>query len=186
MIDKTKEAVFRDGQVRSWVNGNTQVFLPSADNDVILIFTHFLKHFYKGGLGLRQICDWCRLLWTYRDAIDVRRLEKWLRKVGLMSEWKAFGAFAVEYLGMPVVAMPLYDASGCWKRKARRIRDFVLMSGNFGHNRDMSYFEKYPYVIRKFCSFGRRVGDMFSHARIFRWIPCGFCPASCSMGYRMP
>lgn len=167
MIDKTQKAVFYDGQVRSWMNGKTQVFLPSADNDVIFIFTHFLKHFYKGGLGLRQICDWCRLLWTYRDEIDGRLLKEWLRKAGLTSEWKAFGAFAVEYLGMPVEAMPLYEGGSRWKRKARRIKDFVLMSGNFGHNRDRSYFEKYPYVIRKFCSFGRRVGDMFRHARIF-------------------
>lgn len=167
MIDKTQKAVFYDGQVRSWMNGKTQVFLPGADNDVIFIFTHFLKHFYKGGLGLRQICDWSRLLWTYRDAIDVRLLEEWLRNAGLMSEWKAFAAFTVEYLGMPVEAMLLYDGGGRWKRKARRIKDFVLMSGNFGHNRDRSYFVKYPYVIRKFCSFGRRVGDMFCHARIF-------------------
>ena len=167
MIDKTQEAVFSGGQVRAWLNRSTQVFLPSADNDVVFIFTHFLKHFFKGGLGLRQICDWCRLLWTYRDKIDVLLLEEWLRKAGLMTEWEAFGAFAVEFLGMPGEAMPLYDGGSRWERKARRIKDFVLMSGNFGHNRDRSYFEKYPYVIRKFCSFGRRVGDMFNHARIF-------------------
>ena len=26
--------------------------LPSANNDVVFVFTHFLKHFYKGGIGL--------------------------------------------------------------------------------------------------------------------------------------
>ena len=55
LIDRTQKEVFFDGKVRSWMDGKTQVFLPSADNDVIFIFTHFLKHFYKGGLGLRQI-----------------------------------------------------------------------------------------------------------------------------------
>jgi hypothetical protein len=31
----------------------------------------------------------------------------------------------------------------------------------------MSYFSKYPYVVRKAVSFGRRVGAVFRHTRIF-------------------
>mgnify|MGYP007016824113 CR=1 FL=1 len=34
--------------------------------------------------------------------------------MGLMSEWKAFGAYAVEFLGMPVEALPLYSADAKW------------------------------------------------------------------------
>ena len=59
-------------------------------------------------VGLRQFCDWCRLLWTYRRSINVGLLEARLNEMGLVSVWKAFGAFAVEYLGMPGEAMPLY------------------------------------------------------------------------------
>lgn len=166
LIDQTQKAVFYGGQVRSWMNGKTQVFLPSADNDVIFIFTHFLKHFYKGGLGLRQICDWCRLLWTYRESLNHGLLESRIRKAGLMTEWKAFGAFAVEVLGMPEEAMPMYSSADRWKRKALRIQEFILMSGNMGHNREKSY-EEYPYLIKKACSMGRRIGDVVNHARIF-------------------
>ena len=175
VIDEVQDDVFYRGNVRSWMNGKNTVYLPSVDNDVIFIFTHFLKHFYKGGLGLRQICDWCRLLWVYRDSIDTRLLEKRLRDAGLVSEWKAFGAFAVDYLGMPIEAMPLYDASECWKRKAQRIRQFILMCGNFGHNRDNS-FSKRPYLIRKAYSMGRRVGDAANHARIFPLDSMRFLP----------
>ena len=64
------------------------------------MFTHILQHFYKGGIGLRQICDWCRLLWMYRTELDLAKLEGRLRRAGLMTAWKAFGAFSVEYLGM--------------------------------------------------------------------------------------
>lgn len=166
LIDQTQKAVFFDGQVRSWMNGKTQVFLPSDDNDVIFIFTHFLKHFYKGGFGLRQICDWCRLLWTYRESLNHGLLESRIRKAGLMSEWMAFGAFAVEVLGMPIDAMPLYSPANRWKRKAMRIQEFILMSGNMGHNREKSY-EEYPYLIKKACSMGRRISDVANHARIF-------------------
>lgn len=166
LIDQTHKEVFFDGKVRSWMDGKTQVFLPSADNDVIFIFTHFLKHFYKGGLGLRQICDWSRLLWTYRESLNHGLLESRIRKAGLMSEWKAFGAFAVEVLGMPFEAMPMYSPADRWKRKTMRIQEFILMSGNMGHNREKSY-EEYPYLIKKACSMGRRISDVVNHAKIF-------------------
>ena len=166
-LDAIRDDVFYGGDVRSWICDRTQVFMPGVNNDSIFLFTHILQHFYKGGIGIRQICDWSRLLWSYRDSIDIGMLERRLRELGLMNEWKAFGTFAVEYLGMPCEAMPFYSGSNRWKRKARLRQSVSLMSGNFGHNRDRSYYEKYPYVIRKFCSFGRRVGDMFSHAQIF-------------------
>jgi hypothetical protein len=63
-IDDVLEDLFVRGNVRSWDCNGTQVFLPSPDNDVILVFTHFLHHFFIEGVGLRQICDWCRLLYT--------------------------------------------------------------------------------------------------------------------------
>lgn len=129
-IDVVQRNVFYGGCVRSWENGKTQVFLPAPDEDVFFVFTHFIKHFYKEGLGLRQVCDWCRLLWAYRDKVDVRLLETRLRKAGLMREWKGFAAMAVEYLGMPLEAMPFYDAR--FKSKGSRIVKFIL-SGYTGN-----------------------------------------------------
>ena len=166
-LDQIKDETFFGGNVRSWVNGKTHLFLLGVNNDVIYVFTHFLNHFYKGGVGIRQICDWCRLLWKYRDKIDITLLEKRLRQMGLMSEWIAFGAFSVEYLGMPSDAMPLYTADTKWKRKADKICKFVMEVGNFGHNRDMSYYSKYPFILRKAISLGNRCCDMFRHVRIF-------------------
>ena len=176
VIDDIQADCFEGGKVRSWKNGETDVFLPGVDNDILFIFTHFLKHFYKGGIGLRQICDWCRLLWTYREQIDVSLLEKRLHPMGLMSEWKAFAAFAVEFLGMPVEAMPLYSADAKWKHKAARICSFIMEVGNFGHNRDTNYYSKYPFLIRKAISMGWRISDLFRHARIFPLDSLRFLP----------
>ena len=166
-LDIIQNGVFYGGDVRSWMNGETQVFIPGINSDICFVFTHFIKHFYCGGIGLRQICDWSRLLWTYRDSIKKDVLKNHLSAMGLTSEWKAFGAFAVSYLGMPVDTMPLYSSKRKWKRKADRICSFVIDVGNFGHNRDMSYFWEYPYLVRKVISFGRRVGDLARHAMIF-------------------
>lgn len=171
VLDKIQDDVFFGGDVRSWNNQGVPVFMLSVENDVFYVFTHYLGHFYKGGIGLRQICDWCRLLWTYKDTIKTDKLQSYIKSSGLESEWKAFGAFAVEYLGMPVSAVPMVNENDNHKeklkRKAERIKDFILMSGNFGHNRDMSFYSKYPYLIRKFYSLKMRMGDLINHARIF-------------------
>lgn len=166
-LREIQDDTFFCGNVRSWSNGGVLVFLLAADNDIVYTFTHFLGHFYKGGIGIRQICDWCRLLWTYRDSINHTILENRLRAMGLKSEWRAFGAFAVEYLGMPKDAFPLYSPDLKWKKKASRICSFIMEVGNFGHNRDLSYFSKYPYLLKKLCSFGVRMHDLFRHALIF-------------------
>ena len=183
-LDKLQEDTFYGGQVRSLMNGQTQIFLLKAENDAFYVFTHILQHFYKGGVGLRQICDWCRLLWTYREKLDLALLETRIRKTGLMTAWRAFGSFTVEYLGMPVDAMPFYSSEEKWKRKADKICAFILEVGNMGHNRNMSYFEKYPYLIRKVYSFGRRCGDFARHIRIFPLDSLRFFPRIMVNGLR--
>lgn len=192
-IEKELDDIYRDtffgGSVRSWNNDNVPVFLLSVENDAFYVFTHILQHFYKGGIGLRQICDWCRLLWTYRESLNPELLEIRIRRAGLISEWKAFGAFAVEYLGMPADAVPLLDVRSLkedvrWRRKADRICSFIMEVGNMGHNRDSSYYVKYPYVIRKAFSFSRRLGDLYRHARIFPLDSFRFLPSIVFNGVR--
>jgi hypothetical protein len=82
-----------------------------------------------------------------------------------MTEWKAFAALAVDYLGMPKEAMPFYDSR--FKIKGERILEFVIETGNFGHNRDYGYFDKYPYLVYKSISFWKHIKDGYRYFRIF-------------------
>ena len=166
-LDALRFEILKRGCVRIWRNEGVVIPLPDYDCDSILIFAHFLKHFYRGGVGLRQICDWCRLLWTGREAIDRTLLGQRLDSMGLMDAWKAFGALAVEVLGLPGDAMPFYVPARKWSRKAEGILAFILKSGNFGHKRGTGYYKKYPYWVRKAISMGRRMGDLCHHAFIF-------------------
>lgn len=166
MIDEVQSNVFNYGKVRSWQNGKTQVLLPAPEEDVVFVFTHILHHYFFEGIGLRQICDWCRLLWTYQDQIDENLLEVRLSKAGIMSEWKAFAAMVVDWLGMPKEAMPLYDSDEKWSIKAERVLRFVMKVGNFGHESRRNY-SGMSYVKRKFISFWGRQSDMLRHFRIF-------------------
>lgn len=151
-IDAVQRDVFSNKRYRVWKNGNKEVLLPAPDDDVFIVFTHFIKHFYKEGMNLRQICDWCRLLWTFKGSLDHELLEKRIRKAGLKSEWKAFAALAVDNLGMPVEAMPMYDLR--FKGKGSRILKHVLKGE--------------PY---------NKVRDTWAIAKIFPWNTIKFLPA---------
>lgn len=165
VLDEVQNDVFYNGNVRSWMNGKTQVFLPRADEDVVYVFAHILQHFYKEGIGLRQICDWCRLLWKFKDTIDIKLLERRIREMGAMTEWKAFAYFAINYLGMPVEAMPFYVDSSRWQRKADKILQYILFTGNLGHNRDLSFRQSNLMVDRKtkmFCHITKDTARQFA------------------------
>ena len=166
-IDAAQEDTFRNGQVRVWRNGEIDVFIPAVNNDIIFVFIHILQHFYAQGIGLRQTCDWCRLLWTYKDEIDRAMLKSRLKSVRLWSEWEVFASLAVNYLGMPVEAMPFYRKSQVLDRKAWRLMEHILRTGNFGQNRDLSYMQKYPFLIRKAISFWRVTQDAFHRLMVF-------------------
>ena len=159
--------IFERGGTRIWRNDAIDVLVPDPNNDIFIIFTHFVNHFYVGGVGLRQICDWCRLLWTYRDQIETSLLHQRLNNMGLKEEWKAFAAFAVDYLGMPITSMPLYDASSKYHNKAHKICDLIIESGNFGHNKDESYRKIVGRYKSFFITFWRRLKEFVRLTTIF-------------------
>ena len=159
VVDAAQTDTFNNEHFRAWENGKTQVLIPSPDNDVIFIFSHILQHFYKGGVGLRQACDWCRLLWCYRSEVNLHKLESRIRAMHIMGEWRAFTALAVDWLGMSADTIPFYSPSRRWSRKARRIMNMILKTGNFGHNADTSYQQKRPYLIRKTISLWRHTSS---------------------------
>lgn len=161
VVDDVIKDSLSDGGTRTWQNGDTAIALPKADNDIIIVFTHMLHHFFIEGVGLRQICDLCSLLWTYKDEIDRGLLERRLHEMGLMSEWKVFAALAVNLLGMPVEAMPFYE-DGKYNKKAQRVLKRVLKTGNFGHNKDASYRNNKSKLVVNGITFGRRFCDFVS------------------------
>lgn len=166
-IKETQDDVFYGGSVRSWMNGNTQIFLPNANEDVFFVFTHILQHYFKEGIGLRQIFDWCRLLWIYRESIDKNKLVFRLKKAGAISEWQVFANLAVCWLGMPLEAMPLYSNSKSINRRAKRVLDYIIETGNFGHNKDLSYKSEKSVLKRKVKTFGHITGNVFRHMVVF-------------------
>lgn len=174
-MDALQVDLFKNNRFREWNNDGTVVKLPCPDDDVLFVFTHILKHFFNYGIGLRQVCDWCRLVYTYQDSLNYGLLESRLCKMGLMTEWKVFGVLAVEYLGMPIEAMPFLKFRDRlkdkeyrkYKRKADRVLAFILETGNFGHNRDNSYYNNTNAIVRGVISLWRHTCDSVKHSFIF-------------------
>ena len=164
-LSKTIENMFLKRELADWNCNGVPMLLPSPDNNILIVFTHILQHFFNGGLGFRQVCDWCRVLWKTKEGIDLLFLKNSLEEMRVMTEWKAFGCVAVDYLGMPLEAMPFYDPS--FHNKADRVVRNIMTVGNFGHNRDNSYQRKYSRLLRKLISFWRMLSDTIVHFRIF-------------------
>ena len=189
VLDDIQTDTFNGGSVRSWMNGRTQVFLLGKENDIVYVFVHFFNHFYKEGVGLRQLCDWCRLMWTYRDETDVKKIEGRIQEMGLVSEWKAFYNLASRYLGMPDLDSRFMAHDSKFNKKADRIMEFILKSGNMGHNRGSGFRDNgswlgRQYVVRKAFSMFRRIGDLINHARIFPLDSLRFFPRIMFNGVR--
>ena len=157
VIDEVLEDAVKKGGVDTWRSDGVDVLIPNPDNHLFLVFTHFLHHFFIEGVGLRQISDWCRMLWRYREDLDIKLLESRIRRAGLLTEWKAFAALAVDFLGMPIEAMPFYDER--YSAKGHQILKRVISSGNMGHNRDMSYRTRYKGATYKIVATWRRFLD---------------------------
>ena len=128
----------------------TGVRVPGDCFNAVYVMLHLLRHYFTGGVGLRQISDWAMFLKANKGKLDKVRLEQILRSLGLMRAWKIFGAFAVEYVGIPSDCVPFYAPVG--KRRLERMLSFVFKCGNFGVNENRIRGNE-PYLIKKIHSF---------------------------------
>jgi hypothetical protein len=166
---EVQKDTFENSRFRIWQNNGIDVFLPSANNDIVFVFAHIYQHFFKEGIGLRQICDWVRLLWVYNNEINKPLLKSRLKSMRLLDKWCAFASLAVNYLGMPKDAMPFYSSSQKWRIKADRIITLILESGNFGHAYDKSYKYNYPMIISAIVAICHHTSIAFKHFLIFKY-----------------
>ncbi len=162
LMDNMQKDMFLRSDFRAWDCGGIRILLPSADFDAVFIFMHFIQHFYHGGLGLRQICDWTMHLHRFSSDIDINLLESRLTELHMKNEWRIFGWMAVNMLGLPVDEMPFYDLS-CGNM-AEKVWESMKISGNFGKKlnagRDV---DNEQYIYRKIKSFVGHIGWLSRH-----------------------
>lgn len=110
---------------------NHQISVPNRQFNVVYVFNHTWHHFIAGGIGVRQVCDWCMLLHEAAGKIDIAQLEKDLKQLHLLKQWQILGYIAVNKLGLPQDEMPL--ANNDCGEKAERTWQMIISGGNFGN-----------------------------------------------------
>lgn len=104
--------------------------IPPVDYNVCYIFNHAFQHLTRGGVGLKQFCDWARYIYVNRDRIDQKKVIAVLKEIGLLQAASLFEEFNIEYLGFPE-EMRLFDRFEDRILIDKLLED-ILSSGNFG------------------------------------------------------
>ena len=155
-----------DGRILPTVSiGGADIPVPEANFNAVYVFVHFLKHYWSGGVGLRQLVDWMTFVSVHKRDIHPVVLENTLQDLGLLRVWKVFTGFAQEYLGCPMEKLPVAAVPD--KRKNARIWSWLVRCGNFGKNTDRTRGNE-PWLVRKVHSFFRlTVVDRLRHFPVF-------------------
>ena len=130
--------------------------------NVIYILQHFHHHMLTSGVGLRQLCDWARYIYTFRDELDADALASDLAKLSLLRAWKIYAALAVDIIGMDPARMPLYEPS--YGRYSQRLWRIIDKTGNFGKydgGRPDAHMRLLPRKIKSFSFMVKQTGRLF-------------------------
>ena len=132
--DQMIDNAILEGTDTVMINGK-EIKTLSATYNAMYIFVHLFYHMTASGVGLRQLCDWARVLHNPNlndnHNVDANRLEEILEELGYFKAYKAMGAFLVEYLGLPEEQFPfvLTEKDRKW---VETIKKNILKRGNFG------------------------------------------------------
>ena len=146
-VERLEKSELRKAEI-----GGTEINLPPVDFDAVFILNHAWHHFMTGGIGLRQLCDWCLYLHRFHKEIDTDILSMNLRDFGLLRPWQIFASVAVQHLGLPADECPLYN--GDYDSKAGKVLEVIWSEGNFGmHSEDRKTPRPKGHFAGKFHSF---------------------------------
>jgi len=149
--------------LRKTIIENKEIKLPPVWFDSFYILLHISEHFFQGGIGLRQLSDWCCLLHSYKDEIDPNLLRENLKILNLEKIWGAFAYVAVTYLGLPKEDMPFYEDR--FNTLGEKILSQIFKEGNFGQH--SKGFRPKGYIKGKFHNLKYTLNRLSKVASIF-------------------
>ena len=107
---------------------------PPTEFNVLFLIVHATYHLLEGGIGLRQVSDWACLLHASHATMRRPETVALLRKCGFLRAAKAFGAIAVDVLGLEANQLP-FTLSDSDRHLGEWLLQDILRGGNFGHYR---------------------------------------------------
>ena len=145
-----------------------KIAIPPATFNTIYLFVHAFNHLLKGGIGLRQVCDWARLVSVCQPEIDKAFVKKFIASARLMPAAQSFAYIATKYIGLNEDVLP-FELNGMKaERKGEILLADIVEKGNFGHHatKQLSIPEKYwPRKWYSFCLNVKRARELYRFAR---------------------
>lgn len=141
--------------------------VPPLQFNVLYVFLHAFGHFLSSGIGLRQVCDWARLVNQHHAGIDAPLLQERLRRLGLARAAAAFGYIAVHYVGLPAHCLPFSIEGQTTTELGELLIADILQAGNFGQydrrvsDRPKGYWAGKWHTFARAC---RRCGALYRFA----------------------
>lgn len=123
---------FKDVLVHN-ING-VEVLSLNHENHYLFLILHFIKHFFHGGIGIRQVLDLIIYAESFGEYIDWNKIYKILENNRVLHLYENVIAIAEEYLGFNTdkVMLPKnYDKNNC---DYQALLDDIIDAGVFGQS----------------------------------------------------
>lgn len=101
-----------------------KIFEPTFN--ALFVMLHSWEHMTTQGASVRQLCDWTLLLHRYADRMDIPRLKGWLKQLHLLDIWHLYAYIAVNFIGLSLDKIPLYNNSERVKVRAEKLLKDLL------------------------------------------------------------
>lgn len=145
----------------TWNDLGTEITLPPHTYNAFFILHHAVRHLASDGIGLRQICDWARYLYTYSNEINTVELTEKLKTFNMEQIWEEFSHLATAALGLPADRLPLKPQRPI-SQKTDLLLKQIFNTGNFGVYADEKIDSKEKNIIkRKWRNFGVQSSRLF-------------------------
>ncbi|MFI3289864.1 MAG: nucleotidyltransferase family protein [Rikenellaceae bacterium] len=142
-VNSTKSIAFRNREFLQWSASQLEgeelrevsidgvsVLLPPYNFDLIFIFYHTWRHFFVGGVGLRQVCDWACYADAFADKANIEELKRVINYFKLYPIISLFATIAVKELGVAPEKFSNYASTT--KDNYKKVLDKIWSGGNFG------------------------------------------------------
>lgn len=118
-----------DISTKGLVEGIPSIKIPSKQYNIIFQLSHMMRHFFYGGIGLRQLIDYFYLLrYTYGNS-DNQEIDGIFAELGM----KKFASAVMWVLSDVLGLEDKYLLVPSDKKRGQLLLDEIMKGGNFGH-----------------------------------------------------
>ena len=107
---------------------DTKMYVPTKEMNLVFQMSHMARHFFYGGIGLRQVIDYYYLLKYTKNKVNRKEIVEIFKKLGLYKFACAVMWVLKEALGME----DSFLLVSVDKKRGELLLDEIMTTGNFG------------------------------------------------------